>query len=96
MANYKLKEDAKADLHRIWLHGVRQFGEVQAEKYLMAFYERFEQIADDPYFYASVDYMREGYRKSVCGMESIYYRIQGDTVEIMSIMGRQDTKKLQS
>ena len=47
MANYRINEDAKADLQRI-------------------------------------------YRRSVCGVDSIYYRIVGNTVEIMRILGQQD------
>ena len=91
MGNYKLSEDAKADLIRIHQRGVREHGETQADKYYAAFFDRFEQLAEQPYLYQAVDYIREGYRRSVCGVDSIYYRIAGDTVEIMNILGRQDT-----
>jgi toxin ParE1/3/4 len=37
-----------------------------------------------------VDDIRAGYRRSVCGIDSIYYRVQGDSVEIMAIIGQQD------
>lgn len=33
MGIYKLTPDAEADLHRIWLRGVREYGEAQADKY---------------------------------------------------------------
>ena len=39
---------------------------------------------------AAVDDIRAGYRRSVCGADSIYYRVQGDTVEILAIVGQQD------
>jgi toxin ParE1/3/4 len=29
----------------------------------------------------------------VCGVDSIYYRIEGETVEIMAIIGRQDLEE---
>jgi len=54
------------------------------------FFERFELLAEQPYLYQAVDDIREGYRRSVCGVDSIYYRVDGDTVEIMSIIGQQD------
>jgi toxin ParE1/3/4 len=41
--------------------------------------------------YPAVDYIREGYRRSVCGEDRTYYRIEGDMVEIMAILGGQDT-----
>ncbi|EDZ65316.1 hypothetical protein NOC27_1994 [Nitrosococcus oceani AFC27] len=37
-----------------------------------------------------MDELRAGYRRSVCGSDSVYYRIVGETVEIMAIIGRQD------
>jgi toxin ParE1/3/4 len=43
--------------------------------------------------YPAVDDIREGYRRSVCGVDSIYYRIEGETVEIMAIIGRQDVEE---
>ncbi|MCK5191044.1 MAG: type II toxin-antitoxin system RelE/ParE family toxin [Methylococcales bacterium] len=91
MGNYKLSEDAEADLIRIHQRGVREHGEAQADKYYNAFFDRFEQLAEQPYLYQAVDYIREGYRRSVCGVDSIYYRINGDSVEIMNILGQQDT-----
>jgi len=94
MANYKLSLAAEEDLYRIWLRGVREFGEAQADKYYNAFIERFEQIAEQPYLYQPVDYIREGYRRSVCGVDSIYYRINDDIVEIMHIIGQQDIEIL--
>jgi toxin ParE1/3/4 len=39
---------------------------------------------------AKADLIRDGYRRSVCGVDSIYYRVDGDTVEIMCILGQQD------
>ncbi|MEX2595206.1 MAG: type II toxin-antitoxin system RelE/ParE family toxin [Anditalea sp.] len=71
-------------------YGVFKFGEAQTEKYFMAFFDQFELIADQPYLFPSVDFIRKGYRRSVCGADSIYFRIENDTVEIMSIIGRQE------
>lgn len=77
------------------VYGFREFGEAEADKYFMAFFERFEQIANTQYLYQSVDYIRDGYRRSVCGVDSIYYRIKGEKVGIMRILGRQDMADLQ-
>lgn len=90
MGNYRLTEDAKEDLKRIYGYGVITHGEKQADIYLDALFERFQHIADDPYFYPSVDYIRRGYRRSICGVDSVFYRIVDDTVEIVAIIGRQD------
>ena len=75
---------------RIYLHGLRQYGELQADKYYNALFDRFEQIAEQPLLYQAVDEYRAGYRRSVCGADCIYYRIVGSEVEIMAIIGQQD------
>ena len=90
MASYRISEDAKADLRRIYRHGVREYGNALADQYYDAFFARFEELAEQPYLYQAVDDIREGYRRSVCGVDSIYYRVEDDTVEIMAILGQQD------
>ena len=94
MGNYKLSNQAEADLYRIWLYGFQEFGEARADIYLLAFFERFDELAENPYMYPAVDHVREGYRRSICGVDSIYFRVNGETVEIMSIIGRQNTDPL--
>jgi len=92
MGRYKLSNDAEADLIRIHQRGVRQFGEAQADLYFRKFFRRFEELAYNPLLYPAVDNIRAGYRRSVCGVDSIYYRINGQDVEIMRILGRQDVE----
>ncbi|MGF1670183.1 MAG: type II toxin-antitoxin system RelE/ParE family toxin [Balneolaceae bacterium] len=90
MADYRISESAKNDLIRIHQYGIEKFGMAQADKYFYSFFECFESIALRPFSFESVDYIKEGYRRCVCGSDSIYYRINGDIVEIMAIIGRQD------
>ncbi len=94
MANYKLSNEAKKDLIRIHQYGVHKFGMAQADKYFDAFFEYFEIIAKMPYSFESVDFIKEEYRRCVCGSDSIYYKINNNTVEIMAIVGRQDLKNI--
>ena len=90
MGTYRLTEDAKADLIRIYQRGVQEFGEVRADEYFNAFFERFSFLAEQPLAYPAVDDIRPGYRRSLCGTDSIYYRVRGEVVEIMAIIGQQD------
>lgn len=90
MAIYKLSPEAKDDLYRIWVYGSKKFGVEQADRYFAAFFHQFDLIAKDPFLFQSVDYIRLGYRRAVSGVDSIYYRLAGDNVEIMAIIGRQD------
>ena len=90
MADYKLTNEAKEDLIQIHQYGVERFGMAQDDKYFDSFFKHFDIIAQQPYSFESVDYIRNGYRRCACGVDSIYYRITNDIVEIMAIVGRQD------
>lgn len=90
MVTYRLSEEAKNDLSRIWLYGFEEWGEAQADHYYWNLMEHFQFIAISPLTYPSVDYIREGYRRSKCGVHDIYYQINDDAVEIMAIIGKQD------
>ena len=90
MVNYWLSNVAKEDLIRIHQYGVEKFGMVQADKYFNSFFNHFDSIAQRPFSFESVDYIKNGYRRCVCGLDSIYYRINDDSIEIMAIVGKQD------
>ncbi|MDO3696064.1 type II toxin-antitoxin system RelE/ParE family toxin [Wenyingzhuangia sp. chi5] len=94
MAKYKLSNTAKEDLVRIHHYGVEKFGMAQADKYFDSFFEYFEIIAQRPYSFESIDFIKEGYRRCACGSDSIYYRINNDIVEIMTIIGKQDLNNI--
>lgn len=90
--NYRLSNTAKEDLIRIYRYGVYKFGSTQAEQYYNRFFEYFDRISENPYAFEAVDRIKKGYRRCVCGVDTIYYRVNTNTVEIMTIIGRQDTK----
>jgi toxin ParE1/3/4 len=94
MVEYRLSNVAKEDLIRIHHFGVEKFGIVQADKYFDSFFDYFEIIAQRPFSFESVDYIKEGYRRCPCGHDTIYYRINDNMVEIMAIVGMQDLKNL--
>lgn len=90
MAKYRVSNQAKEDLIRIYQYGVRQFGPTQADLYFNTFFEYFNLIAERPLTFESVDFIKPGYRRCVCGTDSIFYRINNTDVEIIAIIGRQD------
>jgi len=93
MPNYRLSEEAKEDLISIAQYGDEQFGVIQSDHYRDKLKCRFLVIAERPMFFPAVDHIRVGYRRSVCGAHSIYYRTDGKGVEIIRIIGRQDLNK---
>jgi len=92
--NYKLTKEAEFDLIRIHHFGVFRFGETQADKYYYSFFEQFDTIYENPYMFPKVDHIRKGYRRCICGVDSIYFRILDDKIEITAIIGRQDVTNI--
>ena len=90
MVNYRISQEDKEDLQRIYRRGVLEFGAIQADRYFDAFFERFDELALQPHMYPAVDEIRGGCRRTICGVDSIYFRVVDGVVEIMRILGRQD------
>jgi toxin ParE1/3/4 len=94
MAKYKLSNVAKEDLIRIHHYGSHRFGINQADKYVESFFDYFEIIAKNPEAFEAVDFIKSGYRRCVCGVDSIFFKTTNGEVEIMTIIGRQDLNEL--
>jgi toxin ParE1/3/4 len=92
VSDYRLSEAAKEDLIGIALYGDERFGASQSNRYRDQLKHRFSVLAAQPLLAPTVEYISAGYRRSVCGVHSIYYRIEGDGIEIIRVLGRQDTK----
>ena len=94
MANYKLSADAEEDIRRLYRHGIQNFGLAKADSYFDGLFTHFDHLAVEPLLYRAVDEIRTGYRRSVYGAHSIYYRIFNSHVEIMRVLGREDPSVL--
>jgi len=92
MGFYRVSLDAEQDVTRLYLYGLKRYGEAQADRYFNGLYQQFERIADHPLLYP-VDNVRERYRRCPYRSDVIYYRIVGDAVEITAILGRQDREQ---
>lgn len=96
MAEYRISEEAKEDLIRIYNYGLRKFGENQAEKYYHSFFKYFDIIALRPYSFEAVDFIKPGYRRCVSGSDSIYFRVNEEgNIDIMTIIGKQDISNIE-
>lgn len=95
MAQYQLSPDAAEDIERLFLFGIDRFGASQATKYLDGLETRLEHIASSPATYPDVAHIRAGYRRSVYGVHSIYFReLDNHSVEITRIIGREHLESL--
>ena len=88
--SYFLTQEAKEDLWRIYEFGVYRFGNTQADKYFIMLYDCFDKIASNPFMFPIVPNYKHVERFCVCGVDTIYYKIIEDEIEIITIIGRQD------
>ncbi|MDQ6473103.1 type II toxin-antitoxin system RelE/ParE family toxin [Flavobacterium sp. LHD-80] len=91
MYSYYLSSETKEDLRRIYYYGVGKFGVNQADNYFNMLYDCFDRIEGNPFLFPSADHIKKGYRYCVCGVDTIYYQINGNKrIEIITIIRRQD------
>ena len=90
MAGYELTYAADQDFENIFEFSLDTFGVDQAMSYQNGLKQRFAKLAEQPKLYPTVDHIRAGYRRSVYGSHSIYYRIENHGVVIVRILGQQD------
>ena len=93
MPDYRFSKSAKNDLLEIAQYGDQHFGTEESDRYRDQIKQRFSLLAQQPLLYPAVDHICKGYRRTVCGVHSIYYRIESGTVEIMRILKHQDLAK---
>ena len=93
VGRYRLAKAAEEDLIGIAIFGDEHFGITQSNRYRDQLERRFTALAEQPLQYPAVDHLREGYRRSVCGVRSIFFRIDGKVGKIIRILRNQDPQK---
>ncbi|MEO9516436.1 MAG: type II toxin-antitoxin system RelE/ParE family toxin [Paracoccaceae bacterium] len=91
--NLRITNVADQDLDDAYAEGFKSWGVGQADRYYDGILSRFERICENPMMYQAADDVREGYRRSVYEKHSIYYVIDGDTVEVRAVVKRQDVSR---
>lgn len=90
MAVYRLNAEAADDIERLFEFGIGRYGLEAAINYVDGLIRQLDELASHPLHYQAVDHIRKGYRRSVYGSHSIYFRVIGETVDVMRILGRED------
>jgi toxin ParE1/3/4 len=90
MYKYKLSFEAEEDIIRIFEYGLGRFGLIQANKYYEMLFDCFNKIASNPFLFPVVLKYKNAERYCVCGVDTIYYNIKVDEIEIVTIIGRQN------
>lgn len=90
---YKSPE-AKNDLENIWLYSFGEWGEEQADHYYDELNDGMEKLTANPKLGKSREYIRSGYRSLQINHHVIYYRLQGDIIDIVRVLHERMNQKL--
>jgi toxin ParE1/3/4 len=78
MARFELTGAADRDLTDIYIYSYRQFGENQADDYLLGLERCFFRPAEMPEIGRSIDHIRAGYHRFEHGRHVVFYtKIEG-------------------
>ena len=90
MKGYRLTLEAEYDMDCILDEGIDEYGLEAALVYYDNLERRFAELVDNPLHYPAVDYICVGYRRTVCGVHSVYYRVEPEEIVVVRILKKQD------
>jgi toxin ParE1/3/4 len=86
MTGYVLSPKARADIVAIWDFGEERWGPDQAERYLRDLQRAIETVAADPRRGRPCDEVRPGYFKFSVGSYVIFFRLEGEGIDVVRIL----------
>jgi len=81
-------EKAEEDIKEIYKHSFGEFGEAQAEKYYAGLEKRFISILEKTVHSTDYSFVAHNLRRTNYMSHAIYYRIEGDDVVIIRVLGQ--------
>jgi toxin ParE1/3/4 len=94
MNEYRLTNDADADLLELFVYGLETFGPIQAETYRDSLTRCFELIADNPKMGRKADELAPGARRHEHARHVVFYDEQPYGVLITAIIHERSIRKL--
>jgi len=86
MRKYFLSSEAQKSLIDIYTYSTENFGSVQAKQYALALRQRMRLLAASPLTGRQRNELKSGYYSYPEGTHMIYYRIQGEDIEILDVL----------
>ena len=86
MASFVVSRRAELDLLDIAAHTLERWGVEQMDKYLRDLDRRFVFLAENPNAGKSIDRIAPGFRQFPQGRHVVFYRMQGDQVEVVRVL----------
>ena len=83
---FVITKKAVSDLEEIWHYTVEKWSAEQADRYYNLIFDEINYICRNINAGKSMEHVRKGYRASKVKSHLIFYRVLGETVEIIRIL----------
>lgn len=83
---YKLSRKAEQDLNLLYHYSAEQFGDGQAEQYLLELEQAFLRLVDFPLLGKEAEYLRPNLRSYVHRSHTIYYKSNQSGILIVRVL----------
>ena len=83
---FVISKKAVSDLEEIWLYSVEKWSIDQADRYYNLIFDEINYICKNTNAGKSMEHVRKSYRASKVKSHLIFYRVLGETVEIIRIL----------
>ena len=86
MYKLQIRPLAKTDLIAIWRDSFDEWGEEQADKYLSQLDTGLQGLIDNPEIGQTREKVRAGYRSIQINRHVVYYRVLGESIDIVRVL----------
>lgn len=86
MNRFLLRKQAENDLADIWRFTERRWNVEQADRYFRRIIDALTQLAGRPDLGRRCDEIRDGYRRYNVGSHVIFFRMDGENVDVVRIL----------
>jgi len=86
MTNYLLSNEAREDLREIWHFGFEEWGEKQADNYILDITGKCEFLAENPHIGKHQDEILKGLRSYPANAHIIFYLIDNKNIFIVRFL----------
>ncbi len=86
MLELVVRPHARRDLKEIWKYTLRQWGAVQADQYLYDLDREIQGLLKFPELGTPYDHIRAGYRRLQVRRHLVFYRRDGQRLEIVRVL----------
>ena len=89
MSKYTLSNKAQTDLERIYQYTEIEFGQVQAENYLLGIHETLEALSSEPKLAQDVSDIRAGYLRYIFRKHYIFFKQRQKDIFVVRVLHQQ-------